>query len=79
MGQKDLMSSNTSWLAATPRWSGVEVSDRRIARPQNGIIVIACRADVSVRDYSVQGRHNKPGAILVWGSRFTSSQDRERV
>jgi len=28
-------------VADTPRWSRVELSDRRIARPQEGIIVVA--------------------------------------
>ncbi|HZH05341.1 MAG TPA: DUF4440 domain-containing protein [Lautropia sp.] len=32
-------------VADTPRWSRVELSDRRIARPQDGIIVVAYGAE----------------------------------
>ncbi len=31
-------------VAATPRWSRVELADRRVARPQEGLIVIAYHA-----------------------------------
>ena len=30
-------------VSATPRWSGVELSERRVARPQEGLIVVAYR------------------------------------
>jgi ketosteroid isomerase-like protein len=32
-------------VADTPRWSRVELSDQRIARPQEGLIVIAYEAE----------------------------------
>lgn len=31
-------------VAATPRWSRIELSERQVARPQEGIIVIAYKA-----------------------------------
>lgn len=31
-------------VASTPRWSSVEISQRQVARPQEGVIVIAYRA-----------------------------------
>ena len=34
-------------VAATPRWSEVELADLRINRPQEGLIVIAYRASAS--------------------------------
>lgn len=34
-------------VASTPRWSSVEISGGRIARPQEGIIVIAYHAKAS--------------------------------
>ena len=35
-------------VAATPRWSRVELSERQVARPQEGLIVVAYRADASI-------------------------------
>lgn len=34
-------------VASTPRWSEIEISDARIARSQEGLIVIAYRATAS--------------------------------
>ena len=34
-------------VAATPRWSHVELSERRVARPQEGLIVVAYLARAS--------------------------------
>ena len=31
-------------VADTPRWSSVELSDRRVSRPQDGLIVVAYKA-----------------------------------
>jgi len=35
----------TEAVEATPRWDDVDFSDRRVSRPQEGLIVIAYRAD----------------------------------
>jgi hypothetical protein len=34
-------------VASTPRWSDIEISDERISRPQEGLIVIAYQARAS--------------------------------
>ena len=34
-------------VASTPRWSQVDFSDQRIARPEEGLIVVAYRAKAS--------------------------------
>lgn len=35
-------------VSATPRWTHVELSERRVARPQEGLIVVAYRAQASI-------------------------------
>ena len=37
-------------VADTPRWSDVEIADRQISRPQEGLIVIAYNAKASRAD-----------------------------
>ncbi|MBJ6121498.1 DUF4440 domain-containing protein [Sphingomonas sp. BT553] len=37
-------------VAATPRWSSVEITDRRIARPEEGLIVVAYHARATKDD-----------------------------
>lgn len=37
-------------VAATPRWSAVEFAERRVQRPEDGLIVIAYRATASRDD-----------------------------
>ena len=35
-------------VAASPRWSNVELTERRVARPQEGLIVVAYEARASM-------------------------------
>ena len=35
-------------VASTPRWSSVELSERQVARPQEGMIVVAYKAHASM-------------------------------
>jgi hypothetical protein len=44
-------------VKATPRWSEVELADRRIARPQEGLIVVAYRARASKEGTSAYEAH----------------------
>lgn len=37
-------------VSATPRWSSVELSERQVARPQEGLIVVAYKATASKDD-----------------------------
>jgi len=37
-------------VAATPRWSSVELSDRQVARPEEGLIVVAYHARATKGD-----------------------------
>lgn len=37
-------------VAATPRWTSVELADRRVARPQEGLIVVAYTAHAAKDD-----------------------------
>lgn len=37
-------------VAHTPRWSKVEMSEKRVSRPQEGLIVIAYKAEASKDD-----------------------------
>lgn len=39
-------------VEGSPRWSGVTFSDERIARPQEGLIVLAYRAEASRPDHA---------------------------
>ncbi|MGU3359995.1 DUF4440 domain-containing protein [Methylobacterium sp. M6A4_1b] len=41
-------------VAATPRWSNIEISHGQIARPQEGLIVIAYKARASRDDESYE-------------------------
>ncbi|MCJ2083794.1 DUF4440 domain-containing protein [Methylobacterium sp. J-090] len=43
-------------VAGTPRWSSIDISDGRIARPQEGLIVIAYHAKASRDDESYEAR-----------------------
>lgn len=44
-------------VTATPRWSQVSLTDRQVARPQEGLIVIAYRAEASKEGGSAYVAH----------------------
>ena len=35
-------------VSATPRWSSIELTERQVARPQEGVIVVAYRAHATM-------------------------------
>ncbi len=35
-------------VSATPRWTSVELSERQVARPQEGLIVVAYKAEARI-------------------------------
>jgi hypothetical protein len=43
-------------VASTPRWSQIEISDERISRPQEGLIVIAYHAKASREGEAYEAR-----------------------
>lgn len=43
-------------VADTPRWSSVELSDKQVARPEEGLIVVAYHAEAT-RDDEEYGAH----------------------
>ena len=44
-------------VANTPRWSNVTLSESKVARPQDGLIVIAYKADASKEDGEAYTAH----------------------
>ncbi len=44
-------------VAATPRWDRVELSERRVARPQEGMIVVAYKARAGMDGGEVYEAH----------------------
>ena len=37
-------------VSSTPRWSKIELTERQVARPQEGMIVVAYKANASLED-----------------------------
>lgn len=44
-------------VASTPRWNRVELTERRVSRPQEGLIVVAYRAEASLDDGTAYTAH----------------------